>query len=435
MNIAPLRSTSCAFGRHARGMAFRPAACVTTCIRTMAFLAFLLLAAMPLSAQAPAYGSMSGTVVDRATMLPLSDVTVTIRGTTFRTVTDARGTFRFVGVAAGPRELVFQHLVFGEHVQAVDVPVGDETQIRVSVTQAAIQLEPVRVEAPSELERRRQTDGHGVSEIRRPAIDEAARRGLNLAELLRDGMPGVRIRGGNASGTQTCVEFRGAATFSRGCREITVIMDGVMLTAPSSIYGTLPLANVERLEVLSPGQAGMQYGTAGNYGVLLIETRTGPRPVRRVAETRIIPGFDWSGETQPYRWLRVAGSSFVGNAVGLGLGMLLANQCLETSGSGPPGLKTTCGPIPTTITGVAGLALPAFAGSVAARWAGGTDRSRGRIMPSSMVSSLAVAAGYLLVVEGEGERSGVTTTVGAVVLLAGTPVLLTLADRVFRALR
>jgi hypothetical protein len=87
------------------------------------------------------------------------------------------------------------------------------------------------------------------------------------------------------------------------------------------------------------------------------------------------------------------------------------------------------------VTGVAGLALPAFAGAFDARWAGGTDRSQGRFLPSSMVSSLAVAAGYLLVVEGEGERSNVTTTAGAIVLLAGTPALLTLADRVLRALR
>lgn len=427
MKSAPLRDIGPTRSRGVRGLVARA--------RTHLLVAILLLVPASLDAQTPRFGTLSGVVQDRATARPIPDVTVTIRGTTFSTVTDARGEFRFVGVPVGTRELVFEHLVFGVHAQPVEIVADQAVQLRVQVTQAAIQLETVVVEAPTDLERRRQTDGHGVSEIRRPAIDEAARRGLNLGELLRDQMPGVRIRNANASGTQTCAEFRGAATFARGCREIAVVMDGVMLTAPSTIYGTLPLSNVERLEVMSPGQAGMQYGTAGNYGVLLIETRTGPRPTRRVADDRIVSGFDWSEEQKPYPWLRVAGGSFLGNAVGLGIGMLLANQCLNTSRSGPPGLRTTCGPIPTTVTGVAGIALPAFAGSFAARWAGGTDRSQGRIIPSSMVSSLAVAAGYLLVVEGEGEHSNVTTAAGAVVLLAGTPLLLTLADRVFRALR
>jgi hypothetical protein len=387
------------------------------------------------SAQTPAYGTLSGEIIDRATSLPVSDVTVTLRGTTFRSVTDSGGEFRFVGVPAGRQRLVLEHLIFGEQVRDVTVIANEHVRVRASVSQAAIELQTVEVVATSELERRRATDGHGVTEILRAEIDEAARRGLTLADLLRDGMPGIRVRGGNSSGTQMCVEYRGAATFMRGCREVAVVMDGVMITAPSTIYGTMPLANVERLEVLSPGQDGMQYGTAGNFGVLLIETRTGPRPTRRTDTDRLISGFDWSGEQQPYPWFRVAGSSFIGNALGLGVGMLLANQCLDTTRNGLPGLRTTCGPIPTTVTGVAGLALPAFAGAFAARWAGGTDRSHGRFLPSSMVSSLAVAAGYLLVVEGEGERSNVTTTAGAIVLLAGTPALLTLADRVLRALR
>jgi hypothetical protein len=391
----------------------------------------------PLSASTVAQetGSLSGQVIDGRTLRAIADVTVQVRGTTFRTATDPVGGFRFDNVPAGTHELVFDHIAYGEHVERVVVRAGQSTRLRVRIAQNAVLLESIEVEAQTDLERRRQTDGHGVNEIRRPEIDDAARRGLGLGELLRDGMPGIRMRQGNASGTATCVEYRGGAGAGRGCREIAVVVDGVLITAPSTIYSSMPLSSVERLELLSPGQASTQYGMAANSGVLLIETRTGPRPERRVADVRHLTGFDWSDETRPYRWGRVAGSSFLGNAVGLGVGMFLANQCLETSRRGTPGLRPRCGAVSTTFTGVVGLALPAVAGSLAARWAGGTARSRGRLIPSSMLSSLAVAAGYLLIVEGEGERSGVTTTAGAIVLVAGTPALLTLADRVFRSLR
>ncbi|MGH7502085.1 MAG: carboxypeptidase-like regulatory domain-containing protein [Longimicrobiales bacterium] len=398
-------------------------------------LAFAILVLPPASsADARQTGVLSGTVVDNETLEPVTDAVVIVRGTLFRTATDAGGAFRFEGLPAGEQQLVLQHIAYGEHTESVTVRAREHMRLRIRIAQNAILLEPVLVEAQTELERRREQDGHGVSEILRPAIDDAARRGLDLGQLLRDRMPGIRVRS-NASGSSTCVEYRGGASSGRTCREVTVVVDGVLITAPSTIYGTIPLATIERLEILSPGQAGTQFGAAANYGVLLIETRTGPRPERRAERSLPLSGFDWSEEPSPYRWFRVVGSSFLGNAIGLGVGHLIADQCIDTSRSGFPGIRTRCGPISTTVAGVISLALPALAGSAAARWAGGTERSQGRLLPSSAIASLAVAAGFLLLVEGEGHRSDVTKTAGTVVLVAGTPALLTLADRVFRSLR
>jgi hypothetical protein len=233
-----------------------------------------------------------------------------------------------------------------------------------------------------------------------------------------------------------CVEYR--ASFARPneyCRAVAVFLDGVRINAPGNLYTTLPLNDIERIELLSPAEAGARYGNAGGFGVLVIETRQGPRVARSPGSAqRLVPGFDWSLESQPYRWPRVLGASIVGNSVGLGVGMLLVDQCLSMIG-GSSLLRSRCDAISTVGVSFLTLVLPSAAGSLAARWAGSTDRSRGRIVPSAVFGMLTVASGFLLFVQGRGADSDAARTAGAFVLTVGAPLVLTLGDRAFRALR
>jgi hypothetical protein len=280
-----------------------------------------------------------------------------------------------------------------------------------------------------------------MNEILQPEIDEAARRGLNLGELLRDGMPGLRVRpigqpGAISSyGPTYCIEYRGGASLRGGCDEISVYLDGVHVTAPDNLYATMPLREIERLEVLSPGEAGAQYGMSGGSGVLLIETRQGQRAVERATrEDRSISGFDWSGERQPYRWTRVAAASTLATAIGTGIGMIAATQCVHVSRNGPP-LRSTCHPMIAVGVSMVSVALAGTAGTVAARWAGATDRSHGRIGPSAVLGTLTAGFGYFLFLQGTSGESDAVRGAGLVVLTVGTPLVTTLSDRVFRALR
>jgi hypothetical protein len=273
-----------------------------------------------------------------------------------------------------------------------------------------------------------------MNEILRPEIDQAVRMGLNLGELLRQGMPSVFVRGGTRG---SCVEYRGGTAGGRLCREVAVFIDGVQVSAPSLVYPTMPLQDIERLEMLSPGEAGARYGLAAGWGVLLIETRTGKRPtaVARDADPLML-GANWSEEAQPYRWKRVFGSSLVANGVGLGLAVVVANQCLELRDSGLLGVNAKCNGLVTVSTGFLTLGLPSVAGSLAAGWAGSTERSRGRLLPAAILGALSAATGYVLVVEGgTGGRRGAAWTTGAVLLTVGTPMVTTVSDRIFRALR
>ncbi len=391
---------------------------------------------LALAATVPAQqtGAVSGNIVDRESLQPIAQALVRVRGSELSALTDARGYFQIAPVPVGKQVLVVQHVAYGEHADSVDVPADSDVQLKIRLSRQAIQLSAIVVEARTELERRRLTSGHGFNEILRAQIDDAARRGLDLGQLLRDGMPGIRVRQTGRLGTSYCVEYRGGGSRGVSCNEVAVFIDGVRASAPSSLYSTLPLQQIERLELLSPGEAGTRYGLSAGSGVLVIETRQGPRTEMRRTQERQMLGFDWSLEASPYRWARVGTMSLLANAIGLGLGLVILDQCLYVRDQGAT-LGTRCGSLTTTGAGLLGLTLPGVSGSVAAHWAGATERSKGRVAPSAIMGTLTVATGYLLFVQGESGGSSGTRTAGLVVLTVGTPLVATFADRAFRALR
>ena len=401
--------------------------------RRRAVLLAVSLLALPTGAGGQETGAVSGRVLDRQTLAPVQDVVVRIAETSLATTTDAAGRFEIRGVPAGPGSLVLGHVAYGEHTHPVSVEEAETLQVEVLVSAQVVELAPLLVEAMDENERRRVTSGFGANEIRAADIDEAARRGLDLGELLRQEMTGIRVRPARSGGD--CVEYRGGAGSGSSCREVAVFVDGVRASVPSLLYGTMPLTDLERIELLSPGEAGSRYGSTGGWGVLLIETKRGIARRPRSGDPRLVSGFDWASERDPYPWLRVFGGAVLGNATGLGLGWLVADRCLLISDQGAVGLRSRCGALPTMAAGFLALGLPAIGGGLGGGWAGGTERSRGRLVPAAVMGSLTVTTGYLLVVHGESHGGGAARTAGMLVLALGTPMVTTLADRVFRRLR
>lgn len=372
-------------------------------------------------------GTLTGTVLDQASGRPLPDVIVIVQGTEVGTSTSSDGRFQLV-LPAGVHVLQLRHLSYGEHVQSVTVEPAGRHNVQIRISERAIQLAPLVVETMTDLDRRKRSSGTRINEIARPEIDEASRRGIGLAELLRQGMPSLAVRG-------NCVEYRGARRGGGPCREVHAILDGVPVSSPSMLLATMPLQDIERLEILSPAEAGAVYGTFSGFGVLLIETRRGPTRERLREQGALLPAMDWSQESRPYDWSRVMLSSFAGTALGLGAGALVGHQCLRVSRTDFSGLRPKCDPITTMAAGFVMLGLPGITGGTAARWAGATERSRGRLVPSVILSTLSVASGYLVWVEGTGVDSRSVQTVGATLLFVGTPLLAAFSDRLFRALR
>jgi hypothetical protein len=398
-------------------------------IRLTSFaLGFLALPFFPLSAQPT--GTVSGVVIDQQSARPVADVSVGIEAANLTTLTGSDGRFRISEVPVGERSLVLQHIAYGMHTRPVQVAAGADLQLRVQISPQAIELTPLVVQVMSDLTLRNLASGNRVNQLERADIEEAARAGLRLSDLIRRGMQGIRIR---RTATGDCVEYRGSEG-GAVCKGVAVFIDGVQIASSEHLFAAIPLDDIQRVELLSPGQAGARYGSFAGWGVLLIETQQGLTRDERGPE-RLAPGFDWSLETEPYRWKRVLGSAFVANGVGVGLGLLALDMCLHIANGDLLRVRSECGGVGMVASGFLTLGLPGTAGSLVTSRAGSTNRSRGMLLPSAVLATLTVSGGYLLLFHAETQESNWARVGGIATLAVGAPLTMAISDRLFRKLR
>lgn len=381
---------------------------------------------LPGTAASQTSGTVSGVVSSASDGEPLDGVTVSTSG--LAVITNRDGRFTLEGLPDGPVMLQFSHIGFGDYLEAVILTSDRTLFLDVRMSTEAIELAPLVVQGRSQLDERRRSSGNSVNEVDEVEIDMAARAGLTLRELLQTTMPGTLATPAGLS--ETCVQYRAIRSGGdTGCMEVTVILDGVQVANPGYIYETMPLSSISRVEMMSPGQAGVRYGTAAGQAVLLIETKRGPQ-MRRAMDVRFVTGMAWD-EPTPYEWKTVIGSTLAVNAIGVGSALVLADRCLRSPGQGSLGLRTRCNGFNTAALGLLSVGVPALTGALVARWTGGTEQTRGRVGPSAFAGGIVLSGGYLLMIHGgSGARAA-----GFVLLSAGVPVAIALADRVFRTIR
>jgi hypothetical protein len=396
---------------------------------------FLLLLALVLPATLLAQETrvVTGVVVDSESGAGVADVLLTLPGTDIRAVTDPEGRFRIFGIPSERVELVLRHVGYGEH-GFVAAPGARDFRIRIS--SRAIELLPVVVEVPSAAEYARRASGNSLNAIERPLIEAYSQRGETFANLMRE-VPGIRVN-------RNCIEYRlpslvtnsGSAPATTNqpdvispCRPITIYVDGMwMPTGGTELLQTLSLQELERIEVLSPSEAGVRYMDAAR-GVLVVETRRGRAAgAADTPEVEIpVTGFGWD-EAEPYRWARVLGLSAAGTAAT----MALAHTALDC-GEDEAFLRE--GPQCEVWGGLGAGILTGTITGLVTRWAGGTPSSKGRVLPSAVLGTAMASIGYTLWIRGENVDSDISRRAGQVVLAVGVPISLTLSDRVFRVLR
>ena len=381
---------------------------------------------LPLSAQES--GAVSGVVVDADSGEPISGVEVRIEGVDRLVVTDDVGGFRVEGVPRGSWRIVLRHIAYGEHERSLVLEEGQTLQYEVRMSREAIELSPLVVEVHSEAERARLASGNSIDLVERATIDLFERQGGNLVNILGREVPGIRING-------SCVEFR-LQMNSRGigppegevnvtCRQPIVIMDGARV---SMGLGEVSLDQLERVEVLSPSEAGIRYGMAGAYGVILLETRTGMAPEPNTERVKVT-GFAWRDE-QPYRWPKVLGVSLAANAVMTALSFGTFIDCSNED----TGLGIRTDECDSVIAGGAGV-VTGIVGGLLTTWAGESSLTEGRNFPVMAVGAASATTSYLLLVHARKTNSDVGEAIGVALATGGTTLLTTLADRIFRVVR
>jgi hypothetical protein len=395
-------------------------------------------------ATARALIDVPGQVVDLATSRGIPDVLLRIVGTDVSAATDAGGRFVLRGVPEGTWTLRVDHLGYGSHEHRIAVAEAQAVEIQIRLAAEAIELEPIVVEGERTQTRAERAQGSSLHVVTRPEIERALGTSKHLGDLIRQTIPGLRLRQtNNLAGTDVCLEFRAAATISmlqtRACNHPMVLVDGVPVSNPNYLYGTIGLSNIERIQMIPPGEAGVRYGSGSLYGVLLIDTRA-PGRVPTDEDLRASPvplrgntTFDWSQDPEGHHLLRSSTASFLGNAVGLAAGIAVGGHCIGVDRRDQ--IVTTCGPAGNVAAAVAALLLPATGAALGARWGGRTEASRGRIVPAILGAGMMLFPGYAFSMSTVGGGSDTANMVGAALLAVGTPALVTLTDRLFRTLR
>lgn len=226
--------------------------------------------------------TIRGKVIDE-NELALIGVNIRVKGTDIGTVTDLDGNFSFA-VPDDAKTLVFSYIGY----ESREVPLGDQFNFLVVLTEATSQLEEVIVVGFG-TQKKKFTTG-AISKIKGDDIENAVQSTFDGA--LQGRVSGVQVITSNAmAGSPVTIRVRGTSSIQASSEPLYVV-DGVPVVSgnfsrnnasnwrlatanESNALVQLNPADIESIEVLKDASATAIYGSRGSNGVVLITTKKG----------------------------------------------------------------------------------------------------------------------------------------------------------------
>jgi hypothetical protein len=380
-------------------------------------------------------GQLVGQVVDATTGQPVAFARITVD--TVNADTDEMGMFQVAGLVPGRRTISVARLGYAPLTVDVAIEADRVARVRLTVSERAIALAPLNVDALSPDSILARGGGSSRRKVTRAQIAQWEGTNMRLADVLRTAVPSVRVRQRDSQvGADVCIELRSirAMTVGSPCLAPAVYLDGVPITNATNLFANLDLSLIESVEVVPATEAGVRFGTGALYGALLIETRRpgrGDAPLQPAAAPSV--HFDWKEDPQGHRTGRVLVVSTATGSAGLLVGLAIAGECLRVRRPAYDALVTDCSLGPTLGAAAAALILPAVASSVGARIAGETRTSRGRSLHASVAAVMVLLPGYALVLSGQRNDSDPMQWIGRGLIGLGAPAAATWSDYLFRS--
>lgn len=380
---------------------------------------------------------VTGRVLEQEGEEPVRGAFVRLEGTGFGSLSDSAGVFQLSAVPAGSYVVSVQHLTFGTRTEPLEIPPSSgRVELTVRLSASAVELEPVIVEVLSRAERELLAEGTPGRYLGRGLMREYSLHGWSLADILGARVPGITLdRGSRLSGVPTCVMFRRPASLvGSGCRPPLVILDGIRLVESSLFLQDMQLRDIESVTVLPSALAGARYGTGSGWGVIRVESRR-PGNVRdgeASAAPLLATTYDWDLEPGEHPWLRVLGGATGGAFAGLAIALGASGDCSPLNET----RKEDCRGRGALAAGLATFTLPVVGGGLAANLLGRTEWSRGNTLLTTFVTLTPMFMGYFFARPlGASSSFEGQQTFGRVMVVAGVPIVATLADRFFRTIR
>lgn len=253
---------------------------------------FLYALAFPAAhAQQGNTGALSVTVKDAGNQRPVEAARVFLVGTTIGGTTGVDGRITLRSVPAGEVAVRVLRVGYVEQNRRATITAGETVAIEVTMTVAAVNLDPVVTTATGE--QRRVEIGNATANIDVSKVLESAPVG-NLNDLLNSRAPGVTVTSGTQTGTGARIRVRGMNSVSLSNEPIWII-DGMRMTSNNASFSTatgngaggntggnnasrvgdLNPEEIESIEIVKGPSAATLYGTDAANGVILVTTKKG----------------------------------------------------------------------------------------------------------------------------------------------------------------
>lgn len=239
---------------------------------------FCLLSMQSLQAQS----TITGTITDSATGIPLGGANVLEKGTTNGVSTDFDGNYS-ITVSSSTATLVISYIGYTNQ----EIAINNQSTINVALVEDASQLDEVVVTALG-IKRERKSLGYAVQEIKGASVVEA--REPNMVNALSGKITGLQVvKSSNGPAGSSKIVLRGYSSLT-GDNQPLIVVDGTPINnftgssnegfwSPSADLGNgiadINPDDIETLSVLKGASAAALYGSRAGNGVILITTKTG----------------------------------------------------------------------------------------------------------------------------------------------------------------
>ncbi|MGQ1891621.1 SusC/RagA family TonB-linked outer membrane protein [Thermophagus sp. OGC60D27] len=194
---------------------------------------------------------------------PIPGVTVSVKGSTLGSITNAEGEF-ILSVDAEPEILVFSFV----GMERKEITVDGKNYLEVTMREENIGLDEVVVVGYGTLERKEVTS----------AVETVSSKDFNSVgsgdpmELIQGKVAGLNItrtQGSNPNSSSS-IQLRGVTSLT-GSIQPLIVIDGI----PGGNLDMIQPDDIESFNVLKDGSAAAIYGSRANAGVILISTKKG----------------------------------------------------------------------------------------------------------------------------------------------------------------
>jgi TonB-linked SusC/RagA family outer membrane protein len=251
-------------------------------------LCFLLLGVAQVFAQSR---TVTGTVIAKEDGGPIPGVSITVKGTTIGTVTNADGKYSVNVPESSSKILVFKFIGYG----TVEKPLGGGSAVNATLEISTKQLGEVLVTGALGISRTRNQQAYAAQQVTGDEVSKT--RSSNFIEGLSGKISGLEIRQNNGLGASTNVIIRGSKSITNNNQALFVV-DGVPFDNSNTNsanertgrggydYGNAAADinpdDIESVTVLKGSAASALYGSRGANGVILITTK---KPVKGLGIT------------------------------------------------------------------------------------------------------------------------------------------------------